>query len=196
MTSITRGIVIKRGHSGDFDRQYIIYTSDLGKIGAIAKGTKKIFSKLSSHLDLFSSVELMLAKGIVSYRVAGAKIDKARRSTKNNLIKISVAILFSEALDNLMIYNFPDYKVFEISENFFNGIDSAKTITEIFAKLNQGLFELLSHLGYRPEINSINQRQLIVELCRVVIDVTEKELRSYNLLRQVTVVSGDYSNKK
>lgn len=185
MTCITRGIVIKKGHSGDFDRQYVIYTSDLGKISAIAKGAKKASSKLSPHLEIFYSVELMLAKSTVFYRVAGAKIDNSHRSIKSSLVKTAVSLLFSEALDNLMIYDFPDRRVFEISEDFFRGIDSAKSMGEVLAKLNKGLFGLLSHSGYQPEIKSVSQRQLAAELCRAVINVTEKELRSYNFLCQL-----------
>lgn len=185
MTCITRGIVIKRGHSGDFDRQYVIYTRDLGKIGAIAKGAKKVSSKLSPHLELFSSVELMLAKGVASYRVAGARIDNSHRSIKNSLAKTSVSLLFSEVLDNLMINDFPDRKVFEISEDFFRDIDYVKGMGEVLTKLNKALFELLSHSGYQPEIKSTSQRQLATELCRAVINVTEKELKSYNFLHQL-----------
>lgn len=177
--------MIKRGHSGDFDRQYVIYTRDLGKIGAIAKGAKKVSSKLSPHLELFSSVELMLAKGVASYRVAGARSDESWRHIKGNLVKTSVSLLFSEALDNLMIYDFPDHKVFEISEDFFRGIDYAKSMGEVLTKLNKALFELLSHSGYRPEIKSTSQRQLAAELCRALINVTEKELKSYNFLHQL-----------
>lgn len=196
MTCITRGIVIKRGHSGDFDRQYVIYTSDLGKVSAIAKGAKKPTSKLSPHLELFSSVELMLAKTAASYRVAGARIFEGRRLIKSSLIKTSASLIFSEALDNLMVYDFPDHKIFEISEDFFYGIDSAKSIGATLAKLNKGLFELLSHSGYQPEINSLSQRQLVAELCRAVINVTEKELKSYIFLRQLLGAIKDCSNER
>lgn len=196
MTCITRGIVIKRGHSGDFDRHYVIYTSDLGKISAIAKGAKKPTSKLSPHLELFSSIELMLAKTATSYRVAGARISEGRRAIKSSLIKTSVSLIFSEALDNLMVYDFPDRKVFEISEDFFSGINSAKSIGAALAKLNKGLFELLSHSGYQPEIKSSSQRQLVAELCRAVINVTEKELKSYNFLRQLLGAIKDSSNER
>jgi len=196
MTCITRGIVIKRGHSGDFDRQYVIYTRDLGKISAIAKGAKKVSSKLSPHLEIFSSVELMLAKSAVFYRVAGARIDNSHRSIKSSLAKASVSLLFSEALDNLMINDFPDRKVFEISEDFFQGIDCAKSMGETLAKLNRGLFGLLSCSGYQPEIKSISQRQLATELCRAVINVTEKELKSYNFLHQILKTAKPPLNKE
>jgi len=185
MTYITRGIVIGKEPSGDFDYKYVIYTKNFGKVNALAKGVKKTTSKLSSHLDFFASIDLMLAKGLNFYRIAGARISDSRKSIRFNLSKTAAGLIFSEALNNLMVYDFIDYRVFEISEAFFRDIDLARDIKEVFKQLNKRLFELLSHLGYQPSIKSLNQRQLTFDLCFSIINITDKDLKSYNFWYQL-----------
>lgn len=184
MTFIARGIIIKKGHSGDYDRQYSIYTSEFGKISALAKGIKRPISKLSSHLDYFSVAELLLAKGNGPYRLAGARIQENFKSIKSNIAKMSAAYLFLEALDNLVVYDHPDGELFELSASFLKSVDDAKNLGELAMVLNKYLFSLLTNLGYQPKIEARNQRQLIGELSRAIIVSSEKELRSARLVKQ------------
>jgi DNA repair protein RecO (recombination protein O) len=188
VTSITKGIIIRKAHSGDYDRQYVIYTYDFGKISAIAKGAKRTTSKLASHLEIFSSVDLMLAKGSGPYRIAGARDATNYKTIRRNISKVAAAYTFLEALDNLVVYDFYDKVIFELIEGFFNEIDKAINLNGLTVILNKYLFRLLSHLGYQPQIKSQNQRQLARELCKSVITSSEKELRSESFFIRLLAV--------
>ncbi len=59
----TRGVVIRATNFAEADRILEIYSDDLGKIRAVARGVRKIQSKLAGHLEPFTYVDLMLAKG-------------------------------------------------------------------------------------------------------------------------------------
>ena len=52
-TYTTEGIILKRKDYQENDRLFTIYSKDYGKIDLIAKGTKKISSKLNSYLEPF-----------------------------------------------------------------------------------------------------------------------------------------------
>ena len=182
MTQLTPGIIIKRNHSGDHDRHYVVYTQELGKITAVAKGAKKVSSKLSPHLDCFSVSDLMLAKGVGPYRLAGAQMSKNFCLLKKDSLKIAYAYLFLEALDYLTVDNHQDVYLFELAEQFFKDLNEADGLFAATKVLNRFLFELLSHSGYRPKINATNQRQLTKELAKAISEATDKKLKSLSLI--------------
>lgn len=72
-TYVTTGLVLQIRPHRESSRLYTIFTKDYGKIEAVATGSLKINSKLSPHLLPLSEVEIMVAKGKVWDRLAGAK---------------------------------------------------------------------------------------------------------------------------
>src|SRR3989344_3034493 len=58
----TKAVVLKRVPKGDFDEVITLYTKDMGKISARAKGIRKITSKLSGHLQVGSLVTARLLR--------------------------------------------------------------------------------------------------------------------------------------
>lgn len=68
----TRGIVLKRRVYGEADRILTILTPSLGKLEAIAKGSRRITSKLGGHVELFYVVDWVLAEGRTWHVVTGA----------------------------------------------------------------------------------------------------------------------------
>ncbi|MEK7653215.1 MAG: DNA repair protein RecO [Patescibacteria group bacterium] len=185
MTQLTTGIILRRDHYNDFDRQYIVYTRDLGKVTAIAKGAKKIISKLSGHLEPFLVIDLMLAGNSRYKRVAGAGIAKRYRKISGSLEKIIIADYFLEAIDALIKYDFIDQEVFFLADNFLAELSLAPDAKHGLLILNKSLFGLLSHLGYCPVIRAKTQRQLIIELNNLAVNVGEKEIRTFNSLLKI-----------
>ena len=56
-------VVLRKLDYGEADRIYTLLTREHGKVGAIAKGVRRTTSKLASALDLFSAVDVELARG-------------------------------------------------------------------------------------------------------------------------------------
>lgn len=75
-TYVTEGLVLSLRPHRESSRLYTIYTKDFGKVEAVATGSLKISSKLAPHLLPLSQVEIMVAKGKIWDRLAGAKIIK------------------------------------------------------------------------------------------------------------------------
>ncbi|HET9098195.1 MAG TPA: DNA repair protein RecO [Candidatus Saccharimonadales bacterium] len=59
----SRGIIIKRTNYGEADRIITVLTPEFGKVVLIAKGVRKIKSKLAGGIELFSVSELTFIKG-------------------------------------------------------------------------------------------------------------------------------------
>jgi hypothetical protein len=56
-------IIIKKTKLGEADRILTLYTPDLGKIQAVAKGVRRPKSKLAGHLELLTHSLVSLARG-------------------------------------------------------------------------------------------------------------------------------------
>lgn len=59
----TKGIVLSRVEYGEADRIITVLTSDQGKLSLIAKGVRKLKSKLAGGVELFSVNEISFIKG-------------------------------------------------------------------------------------------------------------------------------------
>lgn len=182
MTTLTQGIVLKRQNYGDYDRQFVIYTRDFGKIAVVAKGAKKITSKLNSHLEPFLISHLMIANGKAFKRLAAAQTLASFRNIKKNLAKTVMAQYFLEALDLLVGYEFRDEAVFALAQEFLSSLDQSESRKENLVFLNRFLFEVLSRLGYCPVIRSSNQKGVALELNHLILEVGERPVKSFNWL--------------
>ncbi len=60
---VTSGIVLNRTNFGESDRILTILTPDHGRIKAIAKGVRKVKSKLAGGIELFSISHITFIKG-------------------------------------------------------------------------------------------------------------------------------------
>ena len=71
-TYTTTAIILKRRDYQENDRLFCLYARDYGKIDVLAKGTKKISSKLNPYLEPFYLVKVMIAKGrvLTSWQIA------------------------------------------------------------------------------------------------------------------------------
>ena len=69
----TRGIILKRRVFGEADRVLTLLTPSLGKLDVIAKGARRLKSKLGGHLELFYVVDWVLAEGRTWHIVTAAE---------------------------------------------------------------------------------------------------------------------------
>src|SRR5688500_3489617 len=95
------GVILRRRNYGEADRILSIFSPDRGKVEAIAKGARKMKSKLGGHLELFSEIALMLAKGRNLDVVTGARLQKHFSKIAEDLDRLQVAYLICEIVDKL-----------------------------------------------------------------------------------------------
>jgi len=103
-TYTTTGIVLKRRDYQENDRLFCLYTKDYGKIDILAKGTKKIASKLNSYMEPFYLVKLMIAKGKVFDKLANCDIIKTYDNLRNDQTLLGFGLInyLAEGTDGLI----------------------------------------------------------------------------------------------
>ncbi|MFA6594491.1 MAG: DNA repair protein RecO [Candidatus Buchananbacteria bacterium] len=185
MTFLTDAYILRQAPRGDYDLAITAYTKELGKIAAVAKGAKKMTSKLRPHLEFFCLTRLMAAPGSGVFRLAGAGIIQGFKTIRQDANRVVYALAYLEAVDLLTPNQSADQELFFLLNNFFVQLDAAADDKQKRLVFNRALYDLLAHLGWRPRLKAGSQKQLTSELGRLVTEAGDKELKSLaSLLRQ------------
>jgi len=160
----TQGIILKRRDYREVDGLFSIYTKDRGKIEVVAKGVKKIKSKLSSHLDYFSLVDLMIAKGRNFDQIAGATMTRNFSSLKSDLGKIILGSYCFEVVDALIKTEYRDERIWKLLNEALELLEITDYSNVILDKAKQSLSGLNKRLPCQPLIRRLPRHDSLVGL--------------------------------
>jgi DNA repair protein RecO (recombination protein O) len=94
-------VVLRRIDFGEADRVLVLFTRERGKLPVVAKGVRRISSRMAGHLELFTQSELQLAKGANLDVVTQAETRNPFRAVREDLTRTSTAYLIAELTDAL-----------------------------------------------------------------------------------------------
>jgi len=96
----THAVVLRRRDYLDADRILMLFTPNMGKVEAIAKGIRKTMSRKAGHLELLTHTTLLLAQGRTWDIVSEAVTVESFRHLRLDLDCISAASYISELIDS------------------------------------------------------------------------------------------------
>ncbi len=148
-----KAIILKREPFRECDARITLYSRERGKLELIARGAKKIRSKMAGHLEPITLASIMAVRGKIYDYVGGVASEKCFSGVKGSLEKSGVAGEAIHAFNRHVKKEERDEKVFNLLLDFLNVIndsrkDNGRALLHIFS------FRLLSILGYRPELKS------------------------------------------
>jgi DNA repair protein RecO (recombination protein O) len=158
-----RGFVLKSKTLRDADRHFIVYTENNGKIVLLAKGSRRGKSKMSPHMSSFGIVEIMVARGRLIDRLAGASLITSHHGILQSLTTISFAQSFLLLVDVLTKRELPEPKIFFLLKEFFDVLgqmDVCNAMTEQTTRAKTALLfhaataKLLDVLGFGLELQA------------------------------------------
>ncbi|MDP3768682.1 MAG: DNA repair protein RecO, partial [Dehalococcoidia bacterium] len=145
----TPGIVLRQRRLGDTDKIITLYTAERGKLDAVAKGVRRVTSRLAGHVEPLNHGSYMFARGRNLDIITQAQTIETFQPLRDDLAPLSRALYAAELLDRATE---------EREENFA----LYRLLLDTLRRLSQGgdldlalrFFEmaLLGQLGYRPEI--------------------------------------------
>jgi DNA repair protein RecO (recombination protein O) len=145
----TEAIIIKKTKLGEADRILTLYTPELGKIQAVAKGVRRPRSRLAGHLELLTYSLVSLARGRHIDTIIGSQTINSFLPLKNDLNLIAYALYATELVNQFTpdnIENRPLFKLLlETMERLCQSGDSG-LILRYFE------LQLLGEVGYRPQL--------------------------------------------
>jgi DNA repair protein RecO (recombination protein O) len=134
---------------GEADRILTIYTLEYGKVQAIAKGIRKLQSRKAGHLEPFSRVELMLAKGRNLDVISQAQAQNTYENLRSDLKLIAYAAYVVELLDRFTYEEGENRLLFNLLVDTLGRLDEgapAQTAVHYYE------VQLMDLLGYKPQL--------------------------------------------
>jgi DNA repair protein RecO (recombination protein O) len=142
-------IVLRHSDWGEADRLLTLFTREMGKLRAVAKGIRKLHSRKAGHLEPFTRVSLLLARGRDLPIVTQADTLAANTPLKEDLLLLGYASYVVELLDRFTFEegeNRPLYRLFvETLERLSIGKEPAYVLR--FYEMR-----LLDFMGFRPQL--------------------------------------------
>ncbi len=92
------GVVLHHKEWGEADRLVTLFTRELGKIQAIAKGVRKPRSRKAGHLEPFTRSSIFVARGRTFFILTQAEAREVYSTIKNDLVLLGHASYVVELL--------------------------------------------------------------------------------------------------
>jgi len=144
----TSGIFIKRMNFGEADRILTILTERFGKIKAIAKGVRKLKSKLAGSLEPFMLLDLQLHEGKTFYIVTGSVIREEYLNIHNDLKKTSRAFYVGELIDKFLEEGHKSDKTWRVFDRALKAIE--KNDNQFLLRIFE--LQIIEASGFYPEL--------------------------------------------
>lgn len=157
-TYLAHGIVLAHRDTRDVDRIVTIFTDRYGKFDAIARGVRKITSKLAGHLEPLSYSSFMFANGKTLDVLASSVKQSSFRLPHSDLLGFALASYFFEAVNALTRPRQPDRRIFRLCVNYLHELEHEEYDEHApsFQRLlltEFCLWQLLEAVGFGPSLD-------------------------------------------
>lgn len=144
----TEAIILKKSDLGETDRLLCIYSKELGKVNILAKGVKKLGSKLRYHIEPISYSQLILVEGKNFLILKDALLIDEFLKIKKDLERLKIAKEIAEMIDQAIAGEEKDENIWELILTTFKELNVGRATSYLVKDFQKNLIKLL---GYDPE---------------------------------------------
>jgi DNA repair protein RecO (recombination protein O) len=148
----SKAIILDRFHHKDFDSRIIAYSPSHGRLELIARGTRRLKSKLAGHVEPLSLSDIMVVRGRHFDYVGSARMSESFSGLKSDYNRLLVAGRATRLAKKLLLMGEADRSVYELLYVFFSSLDREPDGPRGQALYLAFVIALLSLLGYQPEV--------------------------------------------
>ncbi len=145
----TDGIILRRRDFGEADRLLTVFTPARGKIRVIAKGARKPTSRKGGHVELFTRVDMLIAKGRDLDVLSQAEMVEPYLPLREDLIRATYASHVVELLDRFTGEEEENARAYALLRDTL-GYLCAEPDLRLTARFYE--VRLLSWVGYQPQL--------------------------------------------
>jgi DNA repair protein RecO (recombination protein O) len=144
-------IILKHSDFGEADRLVTMYSRELGKLRALAKGARKPGSRKGGHLEPFSRASLLLGKGRDLAVVEQAEAVELNSALSQDLVALGYASYVVELLDKFSGDHDENRGVYRLLRDTLARLAAGdeKQLAVRFYEV-----KLLEQVGFRPELQN------------------------------------------
>jgi DNA repair protein RecO (recombination protein O) len=142
-------IVLKRRDMGEADRLLTVLTHERGKLALLAKGVRRPASRKAGHIEPFTVVDLLIARGRSFHIVTQAETIEAHRQLREDLWLSAWAYYVAELVDAFTQDEDPHDLLFDLTRDTLDRLSRAAD-----PALAARYFELhlLGLVGFQPQL--------------------------------------------
>lgn len=145
----TEVVVVRHTDWGEADRLLVLFSREAGKLRAVAKGVRKLHSRKAGHLEPFTRVSLLLAKGRDFWIVTQAETISTYLPMREDLVRTAYAAYVLELLDRFTYEEGPNRALYQL---LVDTLERVATQEDPFLSIRYYEMRLLDLLGFRPEL--------------------------------------------
>ena len=145
----TEAVIIKKTKLREADRILTLYTPHLGKIQGVARGVRRLRSKLAGHLELLTHSQVSLARGRNLDTIIGSQTIDSFLPLKSDLWLTSCALYVIELINQFTADHIENYSLFQLLIETMHRLSRAGD-NELVLRYFE--LHLLNEVGYRPQL--------------------------------------------
>lgn len=150
----TSALILNRQPYREYDSLVTVYTPDFGKLNLVARGTKKLQSKLAGHIEPLTLADIMIISG-KGFDYLGSAVGREIYSDiRYDLNKLYYAGQVLKIFNRLVKEGEAEISLFflladwlEVLNNFFGFTKENGELLQVFFT-----WQFLAVLGYKPEM--------------------------------------------
>ncbi len=148
----TKGIILSRTNYGEADRIINVLTPDQGKLTLMARGVRKVKSKLAGGIELFSVSDFtyIAGRGEIGALVS-SRLIKHYGTIVKDIDRVQLGYKLIKLL-NKVTEDHPEEAYFKLMDEAFEALDTAaisQTVIECWFNA-----QLLKHAGHSPNLST------------------------------------------
>lgn len=145
----TEVVVLRHTDWGEADRLLVLFSREAGKLRAVAKGARKLRSRKAGHLEPFTRVMLMLARGRDFWIVTQAETVDAYLPLREDLVRIGYGAYVLELMDRFTYEEGQNRALYQL---LTDTLERISILPDPFVAVRYYEIRLLDVLGFRPEL--------------------------------------------
>ena len=141
--------VLRQRRLGETDKIITLYTADYGKVDAVAKGVRRVKSRLAGNVEPLSHGSFLLARGRNLDIITQVQSIESFQPLHDDLGRLSHALYAAELLDRATEERSENFALYRLL------LDTLRRLTErddLERTLRYYEMAVLGQLGYQPEL--------------------------------------------
>jgi DNA repair protein RecO (recombination protein O) len=155
------GIVMAKKNVGEADRLYSIYTQEIGKVTALAKGVRKSEARLAGSLENLNLVDFSIARTQGTGKISGAILENNFPSLRSSPGALSRAYQDLKLAERIIGLEEKDEEIFSLMFSYLEEMENLsktgkdKDLASKFEVISLGFtFKLCEVMGYKIDTRS------------------------------------------
>ena len=150
------GLTLRKSPVGEADLISSLYTREHGKLDVLARGARRLTSKLMGHFEPLTLVRLSIARGRTLDIVSEAEVMNAFQSVKSDYANVARGLHVAELVDGFSASSTPNPQVLDLALQTLDAIGNQPIAFRdgSYAELPLRYFDLqiLRLSGFLPEL--------------------------------------------